>query len=151
EGMTDAGEKAMALVDGQLAPAEVPGLVKQLARDAALVAELQQYLAMSQSRLAGAYAGWASEPVPARLIEAVMGTVGGTVGGPVADAAGDSVRDTVRSVAGPGRQPHAHRMPVGERLRGWLRARCRVPAGWLAAVPAGAALASFAVALMVLP
>src|SRR5690606_15000485 len=74
-----------------------------------------------------------------------------TVGGPVADTAGDSVRDTVRSVPRPGKQPHAHRMPVGERLRGWLRARCRVPAWWLAAVPAGAALASFAVALMVLP
>ena len=35
----------MALVDGQLSPVEVPALVQELARNAALVAELQGYLA----------------------------------------------------------------------------------------------------------
>ena len=72
--MTNAGEKAMALVDGQLAPTEVPALVQELARNAALVAELQDYLAMSRSRIAQAFAAKADEPVPRRLIDAVMET-----------------------------------------------------------------------------
>jgi hypothetical protein len=70
--MKDAGEKAMALVDGQLTPAEVPGLVQELARNPSLVAELQTYLALSRSRIASAFAGKAEEPVPAWLSDAVM-------------------------------------------------------------------------------
>ena len=62
--MMNAGEKAMALVDGQLSPVEVPALVQELARNAALVAELQGYLAMSRSRIAQAYAAKTDEPVP---------------------------------------------------------------------------------------
>lgn len=69
--MKDAGEKAMALVDGQLAPAEVPGLVQELARNAPLVAELQEYLAMSRGRIAAAYAAKSDEPVPAWLVDTV--------------------------------------------------------------------------------
>jgi hypothetical protein len=66
-----AGEKAMALVDGQLAPREVPALVQELARSPALVAELQAYLATSGRRLGAPFADKAGEPVPARLVESV--------------------------------------------------------------------------------
>jgi hypothetical protein len=68
----DAGAKAMALVDGQLAPAEVPDLVQELARNAPLVAELQEYLAMSRGRIAAAYTARSDEPVPAWLVDTVM-------------------------------------------------------------------------------
>jgi hypothetical protein len=115
--MKHAGEKAMALVDGQLAPAEVPDLVEELARSAPLVAELQDYLAVSQSRLAAAYAAKAEEPVPAWLIDTVRR-------GPVAD----------------GRT----RAAFARGLR-WLQSY-RVPAWSLAAAPALTALAVWLVA-----
>jgi hypothetical protein len=127
--MTNSGEKAMALVDGQLAPAEVPALVQELARNGALVAELQGYLAMSRSRVAQAYAAKADEPVPRRLIDAVM---------------------EAPMQAGASR-PAAFAAPLGARLVGWLRGSCRVPAWSLAAAPTLAAAAAFAVAAAVLP
>ena len=127
--MTNSGEKAMALVDGQLAPTEVPALVQELARNGALVAELQGYLAMSRSRVAQAYAAKADEPVPRRLIDAVMEA-------PI--QAGAS-------------RPAAFASPLGGRLVGWLRGSCRVPAWSLAAAPTLAAATAFAVAVAVLP
>jgi hypothetical protein len=127
--MTTAGEKAMALVDGQLSPAEVPSLVQELARNGALVAELQGYLTMSRSRLADAYAAKAEEPVPRRLIDAVMAA-------PIQAGAP---------------RPASLAMPLAGRLIGWLRASCRVPAWSLAAAPTLAAAAAFAVAAAILP
>jgi hypothetical protein len=70
--MKTAGEKAMALVDGQLAPAEVPELVEVLARNPALVAELQAYLATTGSRMAEPFAETLAEPPPAWLVDKVM-------------------------------------------------------------------------------
>jgi hypothetical protein len=127
--MMNSGEKAMALVDGQLAPAEVPALVQELARNGALVAELQGYLAMSRSRVARAYAAKADEAVPRRLIDAVMKA-------PI--EAGAS-------------RPAAFASPLGGRLVGWLRGSCRVPAWSLAAAPTLAAATAFAIAAAVLP
>jgi hypothetical protein len=117
--MKTAGEKAMALVDGQLAPAEVPDLVRELARNAPLVAELQDYLALSRSRLSAVYAAKAEEPVPAWLI------------------------DTVR------REPAAARRTQSTFARGllWLQTY-RAPAWSLAAAPALTALALLAVWLV---
>jgi hypothetical protein len=116
--MKDAGEKAMALVDGQLAPADVPGLVQELARNAGLIAELQEYLALSRSRMATVYAAKAEEPVPRWLTDAVTGA-----------AAPAGAREGSRdAVAG-----------FGRRLLGWLRSDYRVPAWSLAAGPALAA------------
>lgn len=70
--MKNASEKAMALVDGQLAPAEAPALVEELARNGALVVELQTYLAMGRSRIAKPYEAKRVEPVPAWLVDTVM-------------------------------------------------------------------------------
>jgi hypothetical protein len=117
--MKDAGEKAMALVDGQLSPAEVPALVAELARNAPLVAELQRYLALSRSRLAEVYAAKGDEPVPAWLSGAVLR--GGAAAGATA--------------------PRAARFGAG--LLRWLQTGYRVPAWSLAA--AGPALAAAAV------
>lgn len=126
--MMNAGEKAMALVDGQLSPVEVPALVQELARNAALVAELQGYLAISRSRIAHAYAPKTDERVPRRLIDAVMET-------PVA-------AKTPRSAA-----PAS---PL-DRLVDWLRGSYRVPAWSLAAAPVLAAATAFAVAVAIPP
>jgi hypothetical protein len=125
--MTNAGEKAMALVDGQLAPAEVPFLVQELARNATLVAELQDYLAMSRSRIAEAYAAKADEPAPRRLIDAVM-----------------------QAPAAPPRQARCL-STVGGCLMAWLQGSYRVPAWSLAAAPTVAAATAFAVAVAILP
>jgi hypothetical protein len=127
--MKSAGEKAMALVDGQLAPAEVPGLVQELARNATLVAELQDYLATTRSRIALAYAARADEPVPRRLVDAVLGT----------------------SVTAGASRPAAAASTLARRLIGWLRGSYRVPAWSLAAAPALAAATAFAVAAAILP
>jgi hypothetical protein len=111
----------MALVDGQLAPAEVPDLVRELARDPALVAELQAYLATAERRLAEPFEARRGEPLPARLVEAVM----------QAPVAGDSRRER----------------PMADRPRGLLdrlKQRYRVP-GW--SLAAGPALAAAALAL----
>jgi hypothetical protein len=114
--MRRAGEKAMALVDGQLAPAEVPGLVQELARDPSLVAELQTYLALSRSRIASAFAAKGEEPVPAWLTETI------TRGGNSAERQ-------------PARQPG-----FGQSLLRWLQGSYRIPAWSLAAAPAAVVL-----------
>jgi len=112
--ITTAGEKAMALVDGQLAPAEVPGLVRELARSPALVAELQTYLATSGRRIAEPFQAKRGEPVPAWLVDAVL-----------------------RAPSGGGLQAP----PIGRagRVLMLLKRRYRMPAWSLAAGPALAA------------
>lgn len=114
--MKDAGEKAMALVDGQLAPAEVPSLVQELARNPSLVAELQTYLALSRSRIASAFAAKGEEPVPAWLADTVL--------------RGRRVAD---------RRP-TPQMGLGAGLLRWLQGSYRVPAWSLAATPAAVVL-----------
>jgi hypothetical protein len=112
--MSTASEKAMALVDGQLAPADLPDLVQELARNAPLVAELQEYLALSPSRLASAFAAKGEEPVPGRLLDAVM--------------------------SAPAPAPAPAGQPLFALVLAWLRGSYRVPAWSLAAAPALAAL-----------
>jgi hypothetical protein len=68
--MMNAGEMAMGLVAGQLAPAEVPVLVRELARPA-LVAELQAYLA-TRTAMGRPFEAKHSEPPPAWLVDRVM-------------------------------------------------------------------------------
>jgi hypothetical protein len=113
--MKNAGEKAMALVDGQLPPAEVPELVQELAHNPALVTELQTYLATAGRRIAGPFEAKHSEPLPAWLVDKVMRA-------PVAESS-------------PGRPLARHAAGLIERLR----QRYRVPAWSLAAGPALAA------------
>lgn len=69
---TDTSIKAMSLIDGHLDPAELPNLVQELARDTRLLAEAQNFLAMSRARVAEPYRGRASEPVPAWLVDTVI-------------------------------------------------------------------------------
>jgi hypothetical protein len=110
--MKDAGEKAMALVDGQLAPAEVPGLVQELARNPSLIEELQTYLALSRSRVASAFAVKGEEPVPGWLADAVMRR-----------------GSTAARQSAPGTR-------LGHSFRRWLQGSYRVPGWSLAAAPA---------------
>jgi hypothetical protein len=112
--MTTAGEKAMALVDGELAPAEVPELVQELARNPALVAELQSYLATAGRRMAEPLDANLSELPPAWLV------------------------DKVRRAPAPERS-EAPAAQSGSRVA-WLRRRYPVPAWSLAAGPALAAV-----------
>jgi hypothetical protein len=114
--MKNAGEKSMALVDGELAPAEVPELVQELARNPALVAELQTYLATAGRRIAGPFEAKHSEPLPAWLVDKVMRA-------PVAESS-------------PAQPSARHARGLIERLRRGYR----VPAWSLAAGPALAAV-----------
>jgi hypothetical protein len=114
--MKNAGEKAMALVDGQLAPTEVPDLVQELARNPALVADVQAYLTTAGRRLAEPFETKRNEPLPARLVDTVM-----------------------RGAAARSR----HERPIADHPRGLLerlKQRYRVPAWSLAAGPALAAV-----------
>jgi len=117
--MTTAGEKAMALVDGRLAPAEVPQLVQELARSPALVAELQAYLTTAGRRMAEPFEAKLSEPAPAWLVDAVMRSRAAP------EAASRSEQPLARGVRG---------------LLGWLQRRYPVPAWSLATGPALAAV-----------
>ncbi|HEX5957933.1 MAG TPA: hypothetical protein VFY92_04660 [Hyphomicrobiaceae bacterium] len=124
----------MALVDGQLPAAEVPSLVQELARNSALVEELQQYLATSRSRIGDAYAAIGMEPVPHRLIQAVMEW---------------HAPAPPRPLRNPARQMWLTR--IGGRALAWLRQSYHVPAWSLAMVPVLVAVTAFASALSVLP
>ncbi|HEX6000546.1 MAG TPA: hypothetical protein VFZ16_14305 [Hyphomicrobiaceae bacterium] len=131
--MSSAGEKTMALVDGQLPTAEVPGLVQELARNSALVEELQEYLATSRSRIGDAYAVIGVEPVPHRLIDTVMEWRAPATPRPPRRAA-----------------PLTWLARIGGRMLHWLRQSYNVPAWSLAALPALVAIAAFASALSVI-
>src|SRR5262245_7800706 len=122
--MNDAGEKAMALVDGQLTPADVPDLVRELARSESLVAELQQHLATSRTRMASVYAAKSDEPVPQWLSDTIMHGRRTAAGRPAPQAANFS-RSLIQ----------------------WLQQAYRVPVWSLAA---GTTLAASVVALAVL-
>ena len=124
--MKTASERAMALVDGQLAPAEVPGLVQELGRNPALVAELQMYLTTSGRRICEPYGVKGDEPVPARLVEAVL-----------------------QAPASAGRRTPSSRYVAT--LIGRLQGRTRVPAWSLVAGPALAAVLIAVAAWFVLP
>jgi hypothetical protein len=126
--MKDAGEKAMALVDGQLAPADVPGLVQELARNPSLIEELQTYLALSRSRVASAFAAKSEEPVPAWLADTVMRASSST-------AAGQPAPQTRR----------------GHSFLRWLQGSYPVPAWSLAAAPAALALLAVLAGALVVP
>jgi hypothetical protein len=64
--------KVLALADAELSPAEVPGLVQEMARNPSLVRALQSYLAVGRRRIAAPYAAKAHEPVPQWLVDTVM-------------------------------------------------------------------------------
>ena len=113
--MKEAAERAMALVDGQLAPEEVPELVQKLARNPALVAELQTYLATAGRRIGEPFEAKRSESVPPWLIDAIMRA--------------PAARSRTAQPVGRGRALIEH-----------LRRSYRVPAWLLAAGPAMAAV-----------
>jgi len=114
--MMDASEKIMALVDGQLDPAEAPALIQELARNSALVRELQGCLATTRARIARLYEPKSLEPVPSWLVDTVMGTN-----------------------AAPAVQP-VRQFTYSRTLLGCLKNRYRVPGWSLAAAPAMAAM-----------
>ncbi|NJO23757.1 MAG: hypothetical protein HC868_13565 [Sphingomonadales bacterium] len=70
--MENALRKALALADAELSPAEVPALVRELARNPSLVRALQIYLAVGRRRIAKVYEAKREDPVPQWLIDTVM-------------------------------------------------------------------------------
>ena len=64
--------KTLALADAELSPAEVPALVRELARNPSLVRALQVYIAVGRRRIARPYDAKREEPVPQWLIDTVM-------------------------------------------------------------------------------
>ena len=70
--MKFASEKAMALVDGQLAPAEAPAVIQEIARTPALMRLVQKYLAVNPWKIRQLYRDLEQEPVPDRLTDAVL-------------------------------------------------------------------------------
>jgi hypothetical protein len=132
--MTDMGEKAMALVDGQLAPTDVPALVEALSRHPPLVEELQAYLALSRSRMSAVFADKGEEAVPSWLRDAVL---------QAAPTRSDAMGDAVPTRAG--RAFVASWRAFGAGLLRRLQTGYRVPAWSLAAGPALAAVVAFAV------
>jgi hypothetical protein len=126
--MMHASEKVVALVDGQLSPSEAPALVQELARNEALVAELQACLATSRTRLAKPYDAKRLERVPAWLVDTIMRAPAVT----------------------PADQPIRH-YSHGRWLLGCLKNRYRVPGWSLAAGPAFASLIVAVSAWLVLP
>lgn len=70
--MEHAYRKAVALADAELSAAEVPALVRELARSPSLVRALQVYVAVGRRRIAKPYEAKREEPVPQWLIDTVM-------------------------------------------------------------------------------
>jgi hypothetical protein len=70
--MMHAREKVMALVDGELDPADAPDVVRALADSPPLVSDLQTFLAMTRQRLAAPFAVVGREPVPAHLVDLLL-------------------------------------------------------------------------------
>ena len=67
--MKFASEKAMALVDGQLAPAEAPAVIQEIAHTPALMRLVQKYLAVNPWKIRQLYRDLEQAPVPDRLTE----------------------------------------------------------------------------------
>lgn len=74
-----ASEKAMALVDGQLAPSEAPAVIQEIARTPALMRLVQKYLAVNPWKMRGLYSGIELQPVPDHLVATVLYAPMGTV------------------------------------------------------------------------
>lgn len=70
--MKFASEKAMALVDGQLAPSEAPGVIQEIARSPALMRLVQKYLAVNPWKIHQLYRDFKQGTVPNRLVDAVL-------------------------------------------------------------------------------
>ncbi len=70
--MKFASEKAMALVDGQLAPAEAPAVIQEIARTPALMRLVQKYLAVNPWKIRQIYQALEEVPVPDRLRDTVL-------------------------------------------------------------------------------
>lgn len=70
--MMHARDKVMALVDGELDPADAPEVVQALASSPPLVGDLQTFLAMTRHRLAAPFAAVGREPVPQHLIDLLL-------------------------------------------------------------------------------
>ncbi len=70
--MLHAREKVMALVDGELDPADAPEVVRALADSPPLVQDLQTFLAMTRQRLAAPYVPVGRQPVPAYLVDLLL-------------------------------------------------------------------------------
>jgi hypothetical protein len=70
--MKFASEKAMALVDGQLAPAEAPAVIQEIAATPALMRLVQKYLAVNPWKIRQLYKDFEQEPVPDRLMATVL-------------------------------------------------------------------------------
>jgi hypothetical protein len=99
EMMMHAREKVMALVDGELDPADAPEVVQALANSPPLVGDLQTFLAMARQRLAAPFVAIGREPVPQHLIDLLMHAPMGEAH--TRDArAGESVLANLKSAAG---------------------------------------------------
>lgn len=125
--MKFASEKAMALVDGQLAPAEAPAVIQEIARSPALMRQVQQYLAVNPRQIGDLFEDVDLGPVP------------------------DDVMDTVlHSPMGEVRQSKPGFVEKLAALAARTKERYTVPGWSLAAGPAvaGAAVAIWAYALM---
>jgi hypothetical protein len=72
--MKFASEKAMALVDGQLAPSEAPAVIQEIARTPELMRQVQKYLAVHPRQFQAIYADAEREPAPEFLIRTVYQT-----------------------------------------------------------------------------
>ena len=70
--MMHARDKVMALVDGELDPADAPEVVQALATNPSLVHDLQTFLTMTRQRLAAPFAAVGREPVPPHLVDLLL-------------------------------------------------------------------------------
>lgn len=125
--MEHAYRKAVALADAELSAAEVPALVRELARSPSLVRALQVYVAVSRRRIAKPYEAKREEAVPQWLIDTVMR----------APIEGAPSRTSKLSVLGSG-------------LVQRLKDKCALP-GWTLAGPAVATLLAVVFAWLLLP
>lgn len=126
--MEELRHKAMALADGQLSAHELPDLLAELHRNPVLLQATQDFMALRPNQIARLYARKAEEPVPQRLIDAIMTA---PIGAPAPAA--------------------SNVFSLGSALVNRLRNRYRMPGWSLAAGPAFAALLAVAGAWLLTP